>query len=185
MTNSPYRPSRERSSVHYSQFRNDKAIEQASKPASRVEDIINITNRTLKSLKMKPIKDPYVEKPLENKSLYDDLKMKYGLSQIEDLVWMKFTKDGYLGVVAVSTDIKFQMPPSKSKYHAKINSRWVYNTSGIIIHSLGKEWDKDYVLAFPLLNIPKGMHRGDIERAIGDELIKNDIAILDYYSHRY
>ena len=33
-----------------------------------------------------------------------------------DIVLLKFTKDGYLGVVAASDDINFSIPHNKSEY---------------------------------------------------------------------
>ena len=35
---------------------------------------------------------------------------EFELDDKGDLVWMKFTKDGYLGVVAVSDDVNFDIP---------------------------------------------------------------------------
>lgn len=107
----------------------------------------------------------------------------------------KFTKDGYVGVVATSDDINFDVPNSSSDYdkkHKVYNTylkkwedKWVYNSSGIIIHKLGKQWDESFVLIFPLKNIPQGYGRGDVERAVGNLLIEKGVPILDFYSHIY
>lgn len=48
---------------------------------------------------------------------------------------------------------------------------WVHNSSGIITHKLGKEWDESFVLIFPLKGIPNGYTRSDVETAIGNMLI--------------
>jgi hypothetical protein len=130
---------------------------------------------------------------LQGKSFYKDMKKNYGLASIADIVWMKFTKEGHLGVVAVSNDINFQMPKSKGDYHKKNNNKWEFNTSGIIIHYLyekanyddKKKWDESFVLVFPLQNIPPCLNRRDIECGIGNYLIANEVPILDYFSHRY
>lgn len=99
---------------------------------------------------------------------------------------MKFTTDQYLGVVATSNDVNVNMPNSSEEYNLKKpNNKWFYKTSGIIIHSLGKKWNKDYVLIFPLKNLPKDLSRHDVEKYVGDYLIEKDVPILDYYSHRY
>jgi hypothetical protein len=50
---------------------------------------------------------------------------------------------------------------------------------------LGKAWDTSFVLLFPLANIPAEFERGDLERAIGNYLIDNNVPIIDFYSHNY
>lgn len=64
-------------------------------------------------------------------------------------------------------------------------SEWKHNSSGIIIHKLREQWDDFFVLVFPLKNIPYGYSRHDIEKAIGNYLIKKNVPILDFYSHIY
>lgn len=39
-----------------------------------------------------------------------------------------------------------------------------------------------YVLIFPLVNIPDGLDRSDIESGIGNYLISKNVPILDFYS---
>ncbi|WP_369813894.1 hypothetical protein, partial [Halolactibacillus sp. JCM 19043] len=63
--------------------------------------------------------------------------------------------------------------------------RWKYNTSGIIVHHLGKCWDESFVLLFPLKNIPGNLSRSDVERGIGNYLIDKGVPILDFYFHNY
>lgn len=126
---------------------------------------------------------------------YSNIKKEHELKDERDIVWLKFTKDGYLGVVAVSNDINFQIPKYKKDYDEKHwvyndyekrkKEEWVYNSSGILVHKLGKEWDDSFVLVFPLKNIPDGYSRRDIEQAIGNMLIENNVPIIDYYSHMY
>ncbi|AYG01643.1 hypothetical protein [Lactococcus allomyrinae] len=82
---------------------------------------------------------------------------------------MKFTKGGFLGVIAVSDDINFNLG----------------TTSGIIISKLNKKWDDSFVLIFPLKNIPSELKRGDIECGIGNYLVAKGVPILDYYSHKF
>lgn len=55
----------------------------------------------------------------------------------------------------------------------------------IIIYHLKKQWDESFVLIFPLQNISGNPKRGDIERGIGNYLIKKEVPILDFFSHRY
>ncbi|MGC6173957.1 hypothetical protein [Lacrimispora sp. 38-1] len=98
---------------------------------------------------------------------------------------MKFTTDGYLGVVAASDDINFGIPNNSLEYNEKKpNNKWKYNTSGIIIHRLGKVWDENFVLVFPLPNIGDG-ERSDIECGVGNYLISKGVPILNYYSHMF
>lgn len=116
-----------------------------------------------------------------------NLKIDYKVFPVKDkrdIVWIKFTDDGYVGVVASSNDINFQIPNDKSEYDIKINNRWKYNSSGIIIKELDKEWDKDFVLVFPIFTNPNSMTRHGIEKAVGNYLIDHQVIVLDYYSHR-
>lgn len=83
---------------------------------------------------------------------YEKIQHNYGLDDKRDLVWLKFTKDGYLGVIATSNDINFNVSRNKSdydkkhkifnSYNQKFEKHWVYNSSGILLHKLGKEWDE-------------------------------------------
>lgn len=108
---------------------------------------------------------------------------------------MKFTTNKYLGGVAKSNDINFDIPLNVSDYDKKewrYNSYlkrqelvWKHNSSGILAHQLGQEWDTSFVLVFPLSNIPDGYDRGDIETAIGNYLINKGVPIIDFYSHNY
>lgn len=126
---------------------------------------------------------------------YKKIKNDYSLKNEKDIVWMKFTTSGYPGVVAVSNDINFDVPNNTSEYDLKVEvwdpyekckkSEWKHNSSGIIIHKLREQWDDSFVLVFPLKNIPYGYSRHDIEKAIGNYLIKKNVPILDFYSHIY
>jgi hypothetical protein len=98
---------------------------------------------------------------------------------------MKFTTDGYLGVVAAGDDINFGIPNNSLEYNEKNNKGdWKYNTSGIIIHRLRKVWDESFVLIFPIPDIGD-RERRDIECGIGNFLISKGVPILDYYSHGF
>lgn len=117
---------------------------------------------------------------------YEKIQKENSLKSQKDIVWLKFTKDGYLGAVAGSSDINFKIPKYKSQYNIKKdNGDWEYNTSGIIVHKLEKEWDKSFVLLFPLNSIPEGYKWGGIKKAIGNLLIEKGVPILDFYSHLY
>lgn len=177
-------PKGKNSSIHLSATRFSKAEEQATLPSIEIERIITYTNEFLKILGMIPTANPIVD--LVHGTIdYEQIKNTSGIDDERDIVWMKFTKDNYLGVVATSNDVNFTIPRSKDQYNIKKNGKWVCNTSGIIIHHLGKTWNEDFVLIFPLVNIPRELQRGDIERGIGNYLISKKVPILDFYSHNY
>ncbi|CQB90089.1 Uncharacterised protein [Chlamydia trachomatis] len=92
---------------------------------------------------------------------------------------MKFTDQGFLGVVAASNDINFFIPKDGETDVSNLN------TAGIIVYTLKQSWDRSFVLAFPLKSIPDDLKCGDIEIGIGNYLISQNVPILDYYSHRY
>ncbi|MCL2637883.1 MAG: hypothetical protein FWD48_05870 [Oscillospiraceae bacterium] len=171
----------------------EKQIEQAQEHPISIDEIINHTNDFLVALEMDKIICLPKEKP-KSKEFYKNIKTEYNLEDKRDIVWMKFTKDNFLGVVAVSADINFNIPPSRCKKHytetkngkpKNKNNHWEYNTSGIIINHLGQKWKEDFVLIFPLKNIPSGLKRGHIECGIGNYLIDKGVPILDYYSHMF
>lgn len=181
-------------SVHGKSFlRYKKAKEQAEKNVIPVEKIIEIVNNFLSEIGINLSDNPIVNDPLNIN--YKQIQERNHLESQKDIVWIKFTIDGYIGVVATSDDINFDLPNDKSDYdrkHKVYNSytrkyedKWMYNTSGIIVHKLNKSWDESFVLVFPLDNIPNGYSRGDIEHAIGNLLLENDVPILDVFSHLY
>lgn len=183
-----FRPGGRNASVRYkSTKRFDEANNQAQQKVVCIDKIVQFVNEYLDSLDMKTIECNKLETSVNkfDNAWYKSYQEKYSLQDQRDIVWMKFTTDGYLGVVATSDDINFVIPSNKSEYRAKVKSRWQFNTSGIIIHNLGKEWNTSFVLVFPLINIPENLKRGDIESGIGNYLIEKEVPILDFYSHRY
>lgn len=185
-------PGTTESSVHSSDFRFKKAEEQSKLTPLPLDVVINHINNFLMGIDIEKVSTPKIAVSEIN---YNIIKNTYDLNDERDIVWVKFTKDGYIGVVAVSNDINFDIPMSKEKYNKKIQvynnwskqyeEKWQHNTSGIIVHYLKKSWEDSFVLLFPLKNIPKDLPRGDIERGIGNYLIDKEIPILDFYSHNY
>lgn len=184
--------SRKQSSVHYQdKTRFDKAKEQSKISPVSVEDIIKYTNEFLINIGLNEVSNPkcyYEDWELFD---YDKVQLNNNLNSRKHIIWMKFTKDGYLGVVAASDDINFDIPTSESNYNDTTdgkeksnNNKWKHTTSGIIVHSLKKIWDEEFILLFPLPNIGDGM-RKDIECGIGNHLISKGVPILDFYSHRF
>lgn len=177
-----------RQSVHgHSYIRLNKAKEQAAKEKVDKKAIAEYVKEFLKANSISTAEDP--EYP--GKVDYSAIKNEYNLKDERDIVWMKFTVDGYLGVVATSNDINFDIPPSSDEYDEKVldtkkeKEIWKWNSSGILVHKLMKKWDESFVLVFPLANIPDGYDRGDVEKAIGNYLIKKNVPIIDYFSHMY
>ena len=95
----------------------------------------------------------------------------------------------------MSNDINFDIPPNESVYDNKVwkydeytkknELVWKYNSSGILVHKLKKEWDESFVLVFPLRKLKEswGYSRHNIEMAIGNYLIEQNVPIIDFYSH--
>ena len=185
-------------SVHY----NDKerfrlALEQNKKPTVPVSQIIKLVNDLLETVGIKTVEEKQAKmKP--NEVNYAEIKEKHYLSDERDIVWLKFTKKSrHIGVVAVSNDINFDIPQNESEYNTKISvyneskkvyeDRWKYTTSGILVHSVNEEWDESFVLVFPLESNEDHCRysRHEIEIAIGNYLEKNDVPIIDFYSHNY
>lgn len=184
-------------SVHFKdRERFDLAEEQRNMPIVSVPDIIKLINELLETIGIKAIEERRaIKKPSEVN--YDRLKECHHLSDERDIIWLKFTKSGHIGVIATSNDIGFDMPQDKSDYNVQIKvynkykkcheDKWKYTTSAILVHSIGEEWDESFVLVFPLEGIGKTCkyNRHQIEIAIGNYLQKNNVPIIDYYSHNY
>lgn len=101
---------------------------------------------------------------------YDIIKSEFELCSPNDIIWLKFTTDGYLGVVASGFDINFS-------YEC---------TSGRLVNSVGKKWYDKCVLIFPLTKDILSVHnKKDMETAVGNFLIDKGVPIIDFYSHGY
>src|SRR5690606_7208508 len=133
--------------VHYSNVRFKKAKKQAELNPLPIDKVIEYINDFLNDIGVEKVSSPKVAATSID---YDSIKTTNNLNDVRDIVWLKFTKDGYIGVVAVSNDINFDIPRSEEDYNKKIKvfnnwskqyeDRWKYNTSGIIVHHLGKCW---------------------------------------------
>lgn len=111
----------------------------------------------------------YDKKPIYDKK-YDVIQKFFKLDTPRNIVWLKFTTAGHLGVVAESYDINFDDDTS----------------SGVLVNSVGENWDDWLVLIFSLTtDILNGHDKKDIEMAIGNYLISKEVPIIDFYSHNY
>lgn len=121
------------------------------------------------------IKNEYQWKPQSNKPpylsndpKYEAIQKYFNFSFQKDIVWIKFTKDGYVGVVCDSSDINHSYS----------------NTSGKLIRSINQEWDTKNLFVFPITGaMTKYKKRKQIETGIGQYLISKSVPIIDFYSH--
>ena len=98
---------------------------------------------------------------------YEVIKRQYKLQRQSDIVWLRFTDDGYLGVVGSSNDINFDKDTNSYK----------------IINHIGCKWDENKIIIVPLPDITDRYERELIEKMIGNYLIDRNVPIIDYYSH--
>ena len=147
------------------------AIQQKQLKNESVKEVIRLTKEFLNKINVKITyynDDPVfklTKEKINNKNKrveidYVDVAQIYNLNNRNHIIWMKFTEDGYLGLVAASDDINFSMD----------------NSSGLIIDYLNQKWDESFILMFPLKGITDGL-RKDIECGIGNYLIDNNVHI--------
>lgn len=168
-----------------------KAELQYEMGTKMLQEIFDYTKECLINLGLDTTKIDKVEdvkmNPPYDKKFYLNLKEKFSLDDVRDIVWMKFAKKkGHIGVVATSNDINFDAPTNLCDYDKKKeNGEWIYNFSGVLIKYLGDEWNEEYVFVFPLAKLKeKPYTRHKVEKEIGDYLINKGVPILDFYSHR-
>lgn len=186
-----------RCSVHgEDRTRENKAREQLKKYEDEKWEKKESVNKVIKCVKGFLIHYKIIEDDIDAelkisypmKINYNEIKEKYGLKDKGDIIWLKFADNGCLGVVAAGADINFNIPASADKYNDKKpgnSKKYVWNTSGILLHKLGLKWDTSFVLVFPLKEIPKGYKRHDVEKAVGNYLIECGMPVIDYFSHMY
>lgn len=129
------------SSVHNSDYRLNKAKEQVTKDPVDVDDIIDHVNHFLERIGIDQVESPKFkfndENTVDNIN-YTQIQEKYDLVQKNHIIWLKFTEDGYLGVVARGADINFDIPLKKEDYIEKEDGNWKFNSSGILVHQVEK-----------------------------------------------
>lgn len=160
-----------RCSVDYDKtnYRINIATEEAKKEKASIPDIVSLINLFLKNIEMESKCILIDGLDILMTVNYEHIKRQYKLNHQSDIVWLRFTTDGYLGVVASSNDINFD-----------------YGTnSGKIIDSVkvNKKWDKNKIIIIPLPKITKREDRILIEKMIGNYLHDNQVPIIDLYSH--
>lgn len=158
-----------RCSVDYDKtnYRKKKAREEADKEKVSIFEICNLTNSFLNEISVESKCILVDGLDILMTINYEHIKRLYKLERQSDIVWMRFTTDGYLGVVASSNDINFD-----------------YGTnSGKIIKSVNKEWDEKRVIIVPLPGITGRRERLQIETMIGNYLRDKKVPIIDLFSH--
>lgn len=158
-----------RCSVDYdkSNYRKTKAKEEADKEKVSIVEICNLTNSFLNKIGVESRCILIDGLDILMTINYEHIRRTYKLERQSDIVWMRFTTDGHLGVVASSNDINFD-----------------YDTnSGKIIKSVNKKWDEKKIIIAPLPEIAGRQERLLIEKMIGNYLSDNGVPIIDLYSH--
>lgn len=152
-------------------FRFEVATEEAKKKRVEINQIVAYVNEFLLALDMEIVENPVVEFEGDFSEKLSELykKVEEETGDEDNIIWIKFTIDGYLGVVATSADVNFNMEKN----------------SGRIIEHVKKKWDESFVLIFPLKKIPPNLNKQLIESGIGNYLISKNVPILDFYSHNF
>ena len=151
---------------------------QACKRELNETKLVKYVNEFLDQLGMNPMPNPQIEvkKTKSHRIPYSEIRSKYG-NQKDDIVWIKLSVSEIgkkmISVIGTSEDIFFTENTKKPTSSSKINK------------ALKLKWVEDYVYIFPLVNIPVGLYRSDIESGIGNYLIDKGFPILDYYSHNF
>lgn len=121
-----------------------------------------------------PIYDYKKQEYVEWDYKYDIIKSKFNLGKPSDIVWIKFTTKGHVGVVAKSFDINFDRKTSDGKPIS----------STVLVEEVGEAWDKSFVMIFPMTSEILGNRSvGDLELGIGNYLIDKKVPIIDFFSH--
>lgn len=121
-----------------------------------------------------PIYDCKKKEYVEWDYKYDVIKNKFNLGKPSDIVWIKFTTKGHVGVVAKSFDINFDRKTSDGQPIS----------STVLVEEVEEAWDKSFVMIFPMTSEILGNRSvGDLELGIGNYLIDKKVPIIDFYSH--
>lgn len=86
---------------------------------------------------------------------YEVIKRQYNLQRQSDIVWLRFTDDGYLEVVAFSNDINFNKDTNSYK----------------IVNHIGYEWDENKIIIIPLPDIKDRDKRELTEKMVGNYIL--------------
>lgn len=105
---------------------------------------------------------------------YDVISSVFHTKEPKNLIWLKFTQKGHVGVVAKSFDINFDRKTDDGKPIS----------SDVLVKEVGESWDKSFVMMFPMTPEILGKRSvGELELGIGNYLIEKNVPIIDFYSH--
>ena len=150
-----------RCSVEYdkTEYRKKKAMSESKKDVVSIQNIQELLGEFLAYFNIDN-KGIFIESlDILMTINYEHIRRQYKLKNQSDIVWMKFTTDGYLGVVASSNDINFDED----------------NSSGKLIKSVGKKWDNNKIIIIPLNIVNERNDRLLIEKIFGNFLTENNI----------
>lgn len=121
-----------------------------------------------------PIYDCKKQRYVEWDSKYNVIKNKFKLNRPSDIVWIKFTTMGHVGVVAKGCTINFD---SKRSDGQPISST-------VLVEEAGEVWQNHFAMIFPMTSEILGTRLvGELALGIGNYLIDKKVPIIDYYSH--
>lgn len=176
-------------SVHYiDKTRFIIADEMVKKPINDPSKVEIFLRRGMEALGLDPQGITIVDPKAVD---FKELQAKYQLQKEDDVLFIKFSKDGHVVVLGEGITLNFTMPKSIADYNQKIwhgeEWEWRYNSAGILLHSVGGEYDTSRIILIPLIGLDKsGYTRTEIKRAVGNYLIEEcKIPIIDAYSHNY
>lgn len=166
----------------------EKAKEQLKIESVSIEEIESIL---LECLKEKKIDGVVKRISLEGTHInYEQISEKCKTSDAGHLIWIVFLKDGHVAVVGAGKDIGF---PTKGK----IGTGYILDC--LRIEGKNVEWNKNEVIIIPIkglttssVGIPKDKEhyrcllecRNGVEHCIGEYLLKNNVPIINLYSHK-
>ena len=106
-----------RCSVDYDRtnYRKNKAVAKSKNEKVSVFEILNLINSFLNDIEVKSNCILIEGLDVLMTVNYEHIKRRYKLDSRSDIVWMRFTTDGYLGVVALSNDINFDYDTNSGK----------------------------------------------------------------------
>ena len=119
--------------------------------------------------KLTPKAPKEVEKLVKKFLVNIGVKIGNSITNKGNFIWLKFTTDNFVGVVAAGYDFNFSET----------------NRSGGYIKSVNKTWNTELLMVFPISELPKDKSLREVERAVGNYLIDQKVPIIDFYSHNY
>lgn len=170
-------------SVHFrDRTRFSKAEEESRKVPASAERVAEIVLDCLKRIGLPQAAAIWADPRAVD---YAAIRKQYRLKDKGEILFLKFSADGFIGVIGTGSEINFDYPPCRQDYNKRTGSDWAYHTSGILLSHVNKIWDQGSVMICPLRieNLP--FTRRQVATAVGNYLSEQGVPIIDYYSHHY